>query len=133
MAEISEQRIIEISQEIESRRAGIEKIQSNVGIYDQSLIEAYWSLAELHRELDDYERASDILLDALQIARINLGLYSAEQIRLLRLLIENQIKAQDWRSVDDFYELKYLISSRAFSPRDTDCLLYTSPSPRDRG
>ena len=41
LAEISEQRIIEINQEIETRRAGIEKIQSNVGTYDQSLIEAY--------------------------------------------------------------------------------------------
>ncbi len=122
LAEISEQRIIEINQEIETRRAGIEKIQSNVGIYDQSLIEAYWSLAELHRELDDYEGASDILLDALQIARINLGLYSAEQIQLLRLLIEDQIKVEDWRSADDFYELEYLISSRAFSPRDTEYL-----------
>ena len=73
-------------------------------------------------KLDDYERASDILLDALQIARINLGLYSAEQIQLLRLLIEYQTKAQDWRSVDDFYELEYLISSRAFSPRDNEYL-----------
>ena len=122
LAEISEQRIIEINREIETRLAGIEKIQSNVGIYDQSLIEAYWSLAELHRELDDYESASAILLDALQIARINLGLYSAEQIQLLRLLIEYQTKAQDWRSADDFYELEYLISSRAFSPRDTEYL-----------
>ena len=122
LAEISEQRIIEINQEIETRRAGIEQIQSNVGIYDQSLIEAYWSLAELHRELDDYESASAILLDALQIARINLGLYSAEQIQLLRQLIENQIKAKDWHSADDFYELEYLISSRAFSPRDSEYL-----------
>ena len=62
LAEISEQRVIEINQEIETRLAGSEKIQSNLGIYDQSLIEAYWSLAELHRELDDYERASDIFV-----------------------------------------------------------------------
>ena len=122
LAEISEQRVIEINREIETRLAGIEKIQSNVGIYDQSLIEAYWSLAELHGELEDYGSASDILLDALQIARINLGLYSAEQIRFLRVLIENQIMAKDWRSADDFYELEYLISSRAFSPRDTEYL-----------
>ena len=119
---ISEQRIIEVNQEIETMRAGIEKIQSNVGIYDQSLIEAYWRLAELHGELEDYGSASDILLDALQITRINLGLYSAEQIRLLRVLIENQIMVQNWRSADDFYELEYLISSRAFSPRDTEYL-----------
>ena len=32
LAEISEQRIKEINQEIETRRAGIEKIQSNVGL-----------------------------------------------------------------------------------------------------
>ena len=38
------------------------------------------------------------------------------------MLIENQIMVQDWRSADDFYELEYLISSRAFSPRDTEYL-----------
>ena len=121
-AEIAEQRILEINREIEISRAGIEGIQTNAGIYDQSLIEAYWSLAELYNELKDYGSASDILLDALQIARINLGLYSSEQIPLVRLLIDNQVKEQDWRAVDDFHELGYLISSRAFSPRDTEYL-----------
>ena len=121
-AKVSEERIIELNREIESSRAGIEEIQTNAGIYDQSLIEAYWSLAEFYSELEDYQSASDILLDALQVARINMGLYSSEQIPLVRLLIENEVKEQDWRAADDFYELEYLIASRAFSPRDTKYL-----------
>ena len=121
-AEVSEERIIELNRRIETSRAGIEEIQTNAGIYDQSLIEAYWSLAEFYNELEDYESASDILKDALQVARINMGLYSSEQIPLVRLLIENEVKEQDWRAADDFYELEYLIASRAFSPRDTEYL-----------
>ena len=121
-SEISGERAFEISSEIGTRQAGIEEIQTKVGIYDQSLIEAYRSLAALYNEIEDYENASAVFLDALQVARINTGLYSAEQIPLVRFLIENKIKAEEWRSADDFHELEYLISSRVFAPVDTGYL-----------
>ena len=119
---ISEERALEISREINAHQTGIEEIQTKIGIYDQSLVEAYSSLAEIYNEIEDYENASAIFLDALQVARINTGLYSAEQIPLVRLLIENKIKTEEWRSADDFYELEYLISSRVFAPVDTGYL-----------
>ncbi|MFL2874570.1 MAG: hypothetical protein ACJZ79_02545 [Pseudohongiellaceae bacterium] len=37
LPEISEARALEISRELANRRAGIEEVQSNIGIYDQSL------------------------------------------------------------------------------------------------
>ena len=120
--EISGERALEISREIGAHQAGIEEIQTKIGIYDQSLIEAYSSLAALYDEIEDYQNASAVFLDALQVARINTGLYSAEQIPLVRLLIENKIKAEEWRSVDDFHELEYLISSRVFAPLDSGYL-----------
>ena len=119
---ISEERALEISREINAHQTGIEEIQTKIGIYDQSLIEAYSSLAEIYNEIEDYENASAIFLDALQVARINTGLYSAEQIPLVRLLIKNKIGAKEWRSADDFHELEYLISSRVFAPMDAEHL-----------
>jgi hypothetical protein len=123
LPEISEARALEISRELANRRAGIEEVQSSIGIYDQSLVEAYTDLARLYEEVGDYENAAAIFLDALQVARVNTGLYSHEQLPLLRLLIQNELKAREWRSADDFYELDYLISSRVFAPVDNEYLV----------
>ena len=45
LPEISEARALEISRELANRRADIEEVQSSIGIYDQSLVEAYTDLA----------------------------------------------------------------------------------------
>lgn len=117
-----EARALEISQEISARQAAIENIQSDLGIFDLSLIEAYGDMARFYTELEDYDNAIRLYTDALQIARINTGLYSHEQIPILDSLIENNSRASQWEEVDNLQELYYLINSRLYELADLEYL-----------
>ena len=112
--EVTEARALEISRELSTRQTAIENIQSDLGIYDPSLIEAYDDMGRFYSELEDYENAIRLYTEALQIARINTGLYSPEQIPILDSLIEANSRSTDWQEVDDFQELHYLINSRIY-------------------
>ncbi len=76
--EVTEARALEISQELSARQTAIENIQSDLGIYDPSLIEAYGDMGHFYSEIEDYENAIRLYTEALQISRINTGLYSPE-------------------------------------------------------
>ncbi|MBM89215.1 MAG: hypothetical protein CMQ41_12640 [Gammaproteobacteria bacterium] len=108
-------RALEISREIFSRQTAIRNIQNDIGIFDQSLIEAYRDMARFYTELEDYENATQFYIEALQIARINTGLYSYEQISILDSLIASNISADKWQEADNFHELSYLINSRLYA------------------
>lgn len=113
-----EARALEISRELSARQTAIEDIQSDLGIYDPSLIEAYDDMARFYAELEDYENAIRLHTDALQIARINTGLYSFEQLPILDSLIESNSRATQWEDVDNLQELYYLINSRLYAFAD---------------
>lgn len=113
-----EARALEISRELSARQIAIENIQSDLGIYDPSLIEAYDDMARFYVELEDYENAIRLHTDALQIARINTGLYSHEQLPILDALIESNSSATQWEEVDNLEELYYFINSRLYAFAD---------------
>ena len=83
------------------RQSAIENIQSGMGIYDASLIEAYLDLAAFYFDLEDYQNSSRIYSDALQVSRVNTGLYSLEQIPIIESLIENSHRTEEWQNTDD--------------------------------
>lgn len=122
-AEVDQARALEISQELRTRQLAIEDLQSEVGIYDVALLEAYSDLAMLLNEIEDYESAIAVYQNALQVARISSGLESEEQIPVLEALIDNNRKLAKWQEVDDLYELTRHVSSRAFKLPDYRYLL----------
>ncbi len=89
-------RSLEISRELATRQLAIENMQSDLGIYDLSLIEAYSDLGAFYIELEDFESAIRLYHEALQIARINTGLYSEQQMPAINALIDNNGKLEDW-------------------------------------
>ncbi|MDG2141526.1 MAG: hypothetical protein P8K27_08510 [Gammaproteobacteria bacterium] len=113
-----------VENELSVRQSAIENIQSGMGIYDTSLIEAYSDLAAFYFELEDYQNSSRIYSDALQVSRVNTGLYSLEQIPIIESLIKNSHKREEWQTADDFQELLYFISSRIYSPADQEYLKF---------
>jgi len=122
-AELARQaRIRELTGELAQRQAAIEDQQSEVGIYHSSLIESYSDLAAVYLELEDFESAASTLNDALQIARINNGLYSQQQLPLLDDLIASQMRRQDWQKVDDLVHLDHHIASRVYEKTDGEYL-----------
>jgi len=118
-----EARALEISRELAARESAIENMQSELGIYDAALIEAYADFANFYRQLEDYASAISLYSEALQIARINTGLYSEQQFPIIEALIDNNGKLEEWRAVDDLQQLNYHISSRVFAVSDSQYLI----------
>lgn len=115
-------RVAELTAELQVRQRAIEELQFEQGIYHPALIEAYSDLANVYEELADYDQAIRYLTDALQIARINTGLYSEQQLPLLDDLISTSTRNQDWSKVDDLVHLDYHIASRVYELNDSQYL-----------
>jgi hypothetical protein len=105
-------RFAAIADERRRRDAELERIQSELGIYDPALLEAYQDYASFLAENEDFESALQLFDQALQIARINTGLYSAEQLPLIDAMIATYSKMEDWLEVDALQHLRYQVGSR---------------------
>ncbi len=114
---------LEVSRQLALRSAAIENLQSDLGIYAPQLTELYADLAAYYVELEDYESAIQRYNDALQVARINTGLYSEEQRPIIRALVDTQSQLQAWDKVDQSRELDYFVTSRVYGPSDPEYLL----------
>ena len=108
----------EFVRELGLRRQAIDEMQGSQGIYSPQLQEAYGDLAALYAEVDDFESAIRVYTDALQISRINTGLYSDEQLPIIASLIEINNQLSNWEETDDLHELRYHISSRFYELGD---------------
>ncbi|MFT4863299.1 MAG: tetratricopeptide (TPR) repeat protein [Pseudohongiellaceae bacterium] len=115
-------RAIEISRQLDLRTQAIENLQSELGVYAPQLQELYSDLAGFYLEIEDYENAVKLYNDALQVARINTGLYSEEQLPIIHALMQNQSLAQSWDAVDRLHELEYFVASRTFALGDDSYL-----------
>lgn len=112
-------RILEIGREQDARQEAIITMQSDLGIYSPALQEAYSDFGAFYSELEDYESAVGLHTDALQVARINTGLYSTEQLPIIDALILNNGKLRDWEEVDDLHELDNFVARRVYSVDDS--------------
>ncbi|MFT7470653.1 MAG: hypothetical protein ACI8XU_000545 [Kiritimatiellia bacterium] len=108
----------EFARELDLRRQAIDEMQGSQGIYSPQLQEAYGDLAALFAEVEDFESAIRVYTDALQISRINTGLFSDEQLPIIASLIDNNIQLSNWEETDDLHELRYHISSRFYELGD---------------
>lgn len=115
-------RLQELARELDVRRRAIEDLQSEQGIYYPGLVEAHSDIARLQIEMEDFDGAVQSLNDALQIARINSGLYSEQQLPLIDELIDQNLKREDWQEVDDLVHLDHHISSRVYENADSEYL-----------
>ncbi len=121
-AEQGKLRELEISKELKQRQQAINDLQSDQGIYATQLQEAYGDLAALYEELQDFDSAITIYSDALQISRINSGLYSDQQLPIIQSLIDSNSQLRNWEETDDLHELSYHISSRLYAPGERSYL-----------
>lgn len=108
----------EFARELDLRLQAIDEMQGSQGIYSPQLQEAYGDLAALYAEVEDFESAIRVYTDALQISRINTGLYGDEQLPIIASLIESNSQLSNWEETDDLHELRYHISSRLYELGD---------------
>ena len=111
-------RSLEISREIARREALIDELRYSSGVYSDQLREVQADLGAYLIEVEDFEGAAKVYSEALQITRINTGLYSEEQLPLIKALIASNTKSKAWDKADDFQSLHLHIASRLYSRTD---------------
>ena len=73
--------------------------------YNAQAIEHHLALGDALQQLRRHNEAADVLDQALQLVRINNGLYATDQIQVLERLTNNAWQAQDWRAVENHLNL----------------------------
>jgi hypothetical protein len=111
-------RSLEISREIARRETLIDDLRYSAGVYSKELSEVQADLGAYLFEVEDFEKAAQIYTEALQISRINTGLYSEGQLPLIDALIASNTKMKAWSKADDFQSLHIHIADRVYATTD---------------
>jgi tetratricopeptide (TPR) repeat protein len=109
-----------------SLEAQLGALTEQVGSFDVSLAEIQLDLGRIYLQLEEFELASEILTQALQLLRINGGLYDARQIRVLEQLVDSYKFKSEWDEVDDYQHLVFSLQRRHYkedSPEFADAAL----------
>ena len=108
-----------LARELERRETAVENLRGELGVYHPALREAYGELGGFYLELEDYEQSVSIYGDALEIARINDGLYSESQLRIIDAMIAGNEGLADWEAVDDLHHFRFHLASRLWELTDS--------------
>ena len=114
--EIDEQTALEISRQISLYQENLQKLESELGPYDPSLIEILKDMGRYNLELGQFEAAAAFYERSLSITRISDGLYSPTQIEVLVKLISAYKASGDWKAADDKEHLALHIETRLYEP-----------------
>jgi len=109
-----------------SLQARLDMLREEVGAFDVSLAELQLDLGRVYLELEEFELASTMLTQALQLLRINSGLYDPQQIRVLEQLVRAYKFKAEWDEVDDYQHLVFSLQRRHYkedSPEFADAAL----------
>ncbi len=107
-----------LARELDQRERHVEDLRGELGVYHPALQEVYGELGGFYLELEDYEQSVSIYNDALEIARINEGLYSESQLRIIDAMIAGNEGLTDWEAVDDLHHFRYHMASRLWGLTD---------------
>jgi hypothetical protein len=95
-----------------SMRNAIREIESSHGAYAADLPEQMLSLGLALYQQERHGEALAVFKRGVHLARINNGLYSAEQIPLLQGEIKSAIALQEYAQVDELQEYLYRVQQR---------------------
>ena len=124
-------RSLEISREIARRETLIDDLRYSAGVYSEQLREVQEDLGAYLLEVGDFEKAAQIFTEALQIARINTGLYSEDQLPPINAPTPRNTKTKAWPHAPDFQSLHIHIADRSPSTADARPL-HPPPQHADR-
>lgn len=107
---------LEISQQLASYQASLEALESEYGPYDVRLNEVLMDTGRYYMGLGQFDSAAASFERALNITRINEGLYSESQLAILESLIDTLKAAGEWEQADDRQHLALHIQTRLYKP-----------------
>jgi tetratricopeptide (TPR) repeat protein len=96
----------------------VRELEAEYGAYDQRVGEQLLGLGVAYTGAGQHPEAIDALRRALQINRINEGLYSLNQLPIIDLIMENQRATRRWRDLADSYDLLAWVCRRNYAPDD---------------
>ena len=97
----------------------IESIENQQSAYDPALSEHLLALGRSLQSLARHEEAIDVFKRGVHIARINMGLYSPEQLTMLRGEISSHLALGDFIQVDERQRYLYRVERRALRHNST--------------
>ncbi len=80
--------------------------------YNPALIELQGDLGRTWLELEQFELAHGVLEQAMQLVRVNDGLYGERQVALLKSLVQANLGRQAWEQVDIYAHLLFDLQDR---------------------
>jgi len=108
------------SQLVEEYREAIRQVELAGGAYASGLTEHLVGLGTTLQQLKRHAEAVEVFKRGVQVARINSGLYSAEQLTLLRGEILSHMALGDFAVVDERQRYLYRVERRSLtSPADS--------------
>ncbi|MFM1897684.1 MAG: hypothetical protein RLZZ385_2758 [Pseudomonadota bacterium] len=100
----------------------LQVLEEDLGRFHGSLVEPLVQQARLSMALNDFDQTRSILERAVQIQRINHGLYTAEQFPLLQLQVENAVRRGDWVDANATLEHLYWLYVNKHRGMDADLI-----------
>jgi tetratricopeptide (TPR) repeat protein len=117
MADEARERVQQLLRDSAARlEAELAMRSGELGHYDVALAELQSDLGRIYLELGQYALATEVLQQALQLVRINRGLYDPGQIPVLEQLVSSFRAQSDWEKVDDYQHLVFSLQSRVYQP-----------------
>lgn len=118
--DVQEQRLDpELLAQQQARQARAQALQDQIsdlsfelGTYDPALIELQGDLGQTWLELEQFELAHGVLEQAMQLVRVNDGLYGERQVALLKSLVQANLGLQAWEQVDIYAHLLFDLQAR---------------------
>ncbi len=118
-ADADEAAVDERTTELQRRETALAELRDQLGLYHPALAEAYGELGGLQLELEDFEQSLATYQDALEVARINNGLYSEAQLRIIDGMIAANEGLAAWEAVEDLHEFRYHMAGRLWELADS--------------
>lgn len=84
------------------------------GIYNPDLVPVLLELGMLQQHNNEHKAATKSLEDVALVMKVNKGLYFAERLSIIDLLIKSHIELTNWETVTNLYDQKYWLINRNY-------------------
>ncbi|AWF79938.1 hypothetical protein BTJ40_03400 [Microbulbifer sp. A4B17] len=106
------------SEAVENYRERIEELEAQYGAYGAGIDEQLLGLATALQKAGAHEQAVSEFRRAMLINRVNEGLYSLNQIPMIKRLIESQIALNQWEEANDNQQYLYWLYQKNYGEKD---------------
>jgi len=96
----------------------VEDQEALAGPYDNGLSEIYYGLGKTYQNANLHENAIQAYQSSMQIQRVNSGIYSLEQVPMLRGIIKSQSAMGQWEDTSFNYGQLLWLHTKTFGDED---------------